>query len=82
MDKESIIERQCIDYNCNDCKHMNRDMEKRKEYDPLWTNSVGQITTPSFRAHYGFCKVRQNQVSFIPNICMPENSGCFEHRRK
>lgn len=30
MDKESIIELQKIDCNCNDCKFMNRDSEKFK----------------------------------------------------
>ena len=33
MDKESIIELQKIDCNCNDCKFLERDFEKYSAYN-------------------------------------------------
>ncbi len=41
MDKDSIFELQKIDSNCNDCKFMVRDMEKRKSFDHLHENMGG-----------------------------------------
>ena len=35
MDKESIYERQKIDTNCNDCKHMERNIDKFKSFSTL-----------------------------------------------
>lgn len=30
---------------------------------------------------YGYCKVKDIQVTFMPQICCPENQGCFKHRK-
>lgn len=81
MTKDSIIELQNIDCNCNDCKHMSRDLQKYKLFDNSFTNERGQVTSPSFRINYGDCKKLNKPVSFIPNICQLETQLCFEHRR-
>ncbi len=81
MTKESIIELQKIDCNCNDCKHLVRDFEKYKSFDGLYTNEKGQVTNPSHRVNYGNCLKLNKAVSFIPNNCQLETQGCFEHRR-
>jgi len=78
---ESIIERQKIDCNCNDCKFMVRDFGKYKSFDHLYTNSIGQVTNPSHRINYGNCTKLSKEVSFIPNVCQLETQQCFEHRR-
>lgn len=75
------IELQCIDTNCNDCKFMVRDFDKRKSFDSLYTNSIGQVTNPSHRVSYGNCTKLNKDVSFIPNNCMPQNQHCFVHRK-
>ena len=77
MDKESIIERQKIDCNCNDCKFMVRDMDKRASFDHL---HQGQLNA-SHRVNYGNCTKLNKPVSFIPNWCQIETQDCFEHRR-
>ncbi len=82
MDKQSLIELQKIDANCNDCKHMDRDFEKYKSFDHLYADKNGKPSNPSHRIHYGFCKKKVIPVSFIPNTCMPNNQECFEHRRE
>lgn len=81
MTKESIIELQKIDCNCNDCKFLVRDFEKYRSFDPLYTNTKGQVTSPSHRINYGHCQKLFKQVSFIPNICQIETQLCFQHRR-
>jgi hypothetical protein len=81
MTKESIIELQKIDCNCNDCKHLVRDLGKYKTFDGLYTNKKEQVTNPSHRANYGACKKLNKEVSFIPNTCQLETQICFEHRR-
>lgn len=77
MEKDSIILLQKIDCNCNDCKHMIRDIEKRKSFDYL---HEGQINA-SCRINYGRCENLNKDVSFIPNICQLETQDCFIHRR-
>jgi len=81
MTKESIIELQKIDCNCNDCKYLVRDFEKYKSFDHLYTNEKGQVTSPSHRLNYGNCQKLNKAVSFIPNTCQIETQHCFEHRR-
>lgn len=77
MDKESIRLLQEIDCNCNDCKFMVRDIEKRKQYDALHSNQINA----SFRINYGNCTKLNKPVSFIPNYCQIETQNCFVHRR-
>ena len=81
MTKESIIELQKVDCNCNDCKHMVRDIERYRSFDVLYTNAKGQVTSPGHRVNYGNCMKFCKPVSFIPNTCQLETQGCFEHRR-
>jgi len=76
MDKESIIELQKIDCNCNDCKFMVRDFVKYKSFDELYNN-----TNPSHRINYGSCTKLSKAVSFIPGTCQLDTQSCFEHRR-
>lgn len=82
MDKESIIELQKIDCNCNDCFFMQRDVEKFKSFNHLYTNEVGQVTSPAYRHQYGNCLRFNKPVEFIPNTCQLETQKCFKHRRE
>ncbi len=75
--KETLIEKQKIDCNCNDCRFMIRDFEKMKSFDHL---HVGQEKA-SHRCNYGKCIKFNKSVSFIPNICQIHTQDCFEHRR-
>jgi len=77
MDNESVIELQKIDCNCNDCKFMLRDFEKRKRYDYLYQGAENA----SYRINYGSCTKFNKEVSFIPNHCQIHTQKCFEHRR-
>lgn len=77
QDKESIYLLQKIDCNCNDCIHMIRDIEKRKQYDHL---HEGQLNA-SHRINYGDCNKFNNPVSFIPGTCQIETQHCFVHRK-
>lgn len=77
IDKNSIIELQKIDANCNDCKYLNRDFNKMKSFDYL---HKGQEKA-SHRINYGNCTKLNISVSFIPNTCQLETQKCFEHRR-
>lgn len=81
MDKDSIIELQKIDCNCNDCKHMVRDFNKYKSFDSLYTDDNGKISNPSYRVSYGKCNKLNKDVSFIANTCQIETQNCFEHRK-
>lgn len=77
MNKESIIELQKIDCNCNDCKHMKRNIEKFNSFNHL---HVGQEKA-SARVNYGQCAKFNKSVSFIPGVCQIETQNCFEHRK-
>jgi len=77
MSKESIIELQKIDCNCNDCWFMIRDIKKMESFNHL---HIGQEKA-SHRVNYGNCDKFKKEVSFIPNICQIETQKCFEHRR-
>lgn len=77
MDKDSIIERQKIDCNCNDCKFMIRCMSNREKWDHLHLESPNH----SARLNYGHCIVFNKVVSFIPNVCQIETQQCFQHRK-
>lgn len=69
MTKESIIELQKIDCNCNDCKFMERDMSRPPDKGkPCPIN-------------YGKCTKFDKPVSFIPGTCQLNTQKCFEHRR-
>jgi len=81
MDRESIIELQKIDCNCNDCVFMERDIDKYKSFDHLYTNDMGKIERPSHRVQYGRCLSFKKDVSFIPNVCQLHTQECFKHRR-
>jgi len=78
MNKESLIELQKIDANCNDCKFMVRDMKKFHEFDSLYEGRENA----GYRINYGRCEKFKKNVSFIPNVCQLETQECFEHRRK
>lgn len=69
MDKESIIERQKIDCNCNDCKFMVRNLSR-----PPTKGHAAKI-------NYGHCTIFNEDVNFIPGICQLETQKCFVHRR-
>lgn len=118
MNKESILERQRADYNCNDCKHLERDMnaynhsktlhhlwqrqyfdllnKKKLERADYWLNNnewekaaalIEEVNQSKFAfnntAHisFGECIKLIKPVSFIANICQPENRLCFCHRK-
>lgn len=81
MNKDSVIELQKIDCNCNDCKYLVRDFQKYKSFDSLYTNEKSQITSPSYRINYGNCSKFVKDVSFIPNTCQLDTQNCFEHRK-
>lgn len=69
MTKESIILLQLIDCNCNDCKHMVRDLTRPpKKETPCPIN-------------YGHCTKFDKSVSFIPAVCQLDTQECFEHRK-
>lgn len=78
-DNSGTYYRQLIDANCNDCKFMVRDIEKRKSFDHL---HQGQLNA-SHRLNYGTCtKFKQPKpVNFIPNWCQVETQDCFKHRK-
>jgi hypothetical protein len=78
MDRESRIDLQKIDCNCNDCVYMIRDFDKMKSYDHL---HVGQEKA-SHRINYGKCSKFNKPVSFIPNVLQLETQQCFKHRRE
>lgn len=80
MDKESVIELQKIDCNCNDCIHLKRDFEKYKSYNYMYIEG-GRVTNPSHRPLYGHCLKLDKAISFIPNTCQIETQNCFKHRR-
>ena len=79
MDKESIIELQKIDCNCNDCIYMVRDFETKKAWDN--TELHMNQKNASFRIHYGNCNLLNKPVSFIPNTISIDNQQCFKHRK-
>jgi len=81
MTKESVIELQKIDCNCNDCKHLERDIAKYNSFNHLYENN-GRIEHPSYRPQYGRCVRLDKDVSFIPNVCQVETQECFKHRRE
>lgn len=80
MDRESRIELQRIDCNCNDCGYMVRNIEKYKSFDLLYTEN-GIVTKPGHRPMYGVCIKHNRSISFIANTCQPGNQSCFKHRR-
>jgi len=77
MDKESLIELQKIDCNCNDCIHMVRNITKFKSYDYLYEDNK----KASYRINYGLCMKFAKNVSFIPGNCQLQTQECFKHRR-
>ncbi len=75
-DKESVYERQLIDCNCNDCKHMIRDHEKLNKHRDSYKG-----TGLSDNLQFGNCSKLNKPVVFSPNTCQIETQGCFEHRK-
>ena len=78
MDRESRIELQKIDCNCNDCIFMVRDIAKRKSFDRL---HEGQLNA-GHRVNYGDCSKLNKPVSFLPNTLQMDTQECFKHRRE
>lgn len=70
MTKESIIELQKIDCNCNDCKFMERDLSR-----PPTKGNAAKI-------NYGHCSKFDKPITFIPAVCQIETQNCFVHRRE
>ena len=70
------LELQNIDCNCNNCKHMVRDIEKYKSYNELH----GYEKNAAHRVQYGQCGKFDKPVSFIPNTCQIDTQQCFENR--
>ena len=61
---------------------------QRKEYDKkiAKNNKEGKKTNPfqfdkSGLIHYGRCEKFNQDISFIPVTCMPQNAKCFTHRK-
>lgn len=77
LDKESLIELQKIDCNCNDCKFMERDFEKLEKHKQSY-EGTGLMD----KLAYGDCKKFNKPVSFIPGTYQIETQECFEHRRE
>ena len=76
ISKLSRILLQKIDCNCNDCKHMVRNMDKFNSFNHL---HVGKKN--SLRVNYGRCLKFSKDVSFLPNTCQIDTQDCFDHRR-
>ena len=70
------IELEILDSNCNNCKHMVRDIDKFNSY-----NKLNEGREKAGRVCYGNCSKLNKPVSFIPNTCQLETQDCFEHRR-
>lgn len=76
MDKESIYLLQKIDCNCNDCRHMVRNNEKKRSYDLQAGDQDNR-----YRICYGQCLKFDKEVTFIPAVCQIDTQQCFEHRK-
>jgi len=63
MDRNSRIELQKIDCNCNDCKYFVRDIEKTKKL-----NTNEQII--ACKIHYGKCVKLNKDIGNIANLCL------------
>ena len=79
---EDIIEMQCIDADCNDCKHFKRGefVKKAPAIFPALTKD-GMIALNKEGSFFrGFCAKTGNATTAHPG----QYSGreCFEHRRK
>ena len=73
-----MVELQKIDCNCNDCKFIVRDFDKRKQFDSLYEGRKNA----SYRVNYGKCTKLNKDISFIPNVCQLDTQDCFKHRRE
>lgn len=76
MNRESIIELQNIDCNCNDCKFMGRDFAKLEAHKKTY-KGTGLMD----RLAYGDCSKFNKPVSFIPRTCQLHTQKCFINRR-
>lgn len=76
IDKESILERQLIDTNCNDCAFMVRDKNTLNKHQESY-KGTGLIDNLQF----GECMLCHTRVTFSPNTMQIENAGCFQHRK-
>ena len=76
MNKESILDLQIIDCNCNDCIYLERDFERTNRHKQSY---IG--TGLSDNLQYGHCKKKRVPISFIPNTCQLETQDCFVHRK-
>ncbi len=76
MNRESIVELQKIDCNCNDCFFMIRDFKKLDEHKKTF-EGTGLMD----RLAYGLCSKFHKNVSFIPETCQIETQQCFKHRK-
>ena len=63
------------------------DPESRYQLQCIDTNCndcihlMRDISRSKSKIKRGQCKKKSIEVSFMPNCCMPENDGCFHHRR-
>ena len=81
-DMDGIYALKQLDCNCTDCIHMERDFDRQRSFDHLYTNSEGVVCHPSHRILYGTCGKFGKAVSFIPNTIQLATQDCFELRRK
>lgn len=81
----NLYELQLIDTNCNDCVFMRRDLEtwkKWKDWEALEAKKRGINQFTKSRINYGFCEKKDENITFIPGHCMPQNGDCFKHRKE
>jgi hypothetical protein len=70
LSKESQIELQKIDCNCNECFFLVRDIEQ--------ANTQKGQASPIFE---GDCRKFEKRVSFTPGLCQLHTQQCFLHRK-
>lgn len=68
--KESQIELQRLDCNCNDCAHLQRDIAH--------SSTQKGKAAPIFQ---GTCSKFEKIVTFIPGTCQLHTQACFLHRK-
>lgn len=71
------IELQNLDANCNNCKHLKRDIAKYNSFNAMH----GLEINASHRVQYGRCAKFNKDVSFLPNTCQIDTQTCFENRK-
>ena len=77
MNKENIRGLRELDCNCNDCKHLQRDLGKLNKHKASYAG-YGFIDNLQF----GDCLKFNKPVTFSPNTCQIDTQKCFEYRYK